>query len=257
MTTRLRLVTWNIHKGIGSDRKYALDRTAEVLKGIDADILCLQEVDENVPRSQFHSQAERLAEALGHSHRAIGLNVAVRGGHYGNLTISRHPILESKNLDLTMRFKKRRSALVTRIAGPGDRHWIVVNLHLGLMHFERRTQVRRLVSHIQDEAKDGEAVVIAGDWNDWGNRLLKEVTAPMGFHLARLEGHRPAGLKTFPSRRPLAALDKIFYRDPLRLHHVACVLDAAARKASDHLPLVADLSWHASPAVRAGSGTVV
>jgi endonuclease/exonuclease/phosphatase family metal-dependent hydrolase len=244
--SRLRLVTWNIHKGIGVDRRYALERTAQVLKSIDADVACLQEVDENVPRSQFHCQAERLAEALGHSHRAIGLNVAVQGGHYGNLTISRHPIVESKNLDLTFPFKKRRSALVTRIAGPGDRPWIVVNLHLGLMHFERKTQVRRLVSHIQAQAKDGEAVVIAGDWNDWGNRLLKEVAAPMGFHLARLDCHRAAGIKTFPSRRPLAALDKIFYRDPIRLHHVACVLDEAARKASDHLPLVADLTWHGS-----------
>ena len=91
--------------------------------------------------------------------------------------------------------------------------------------------------------------MIAGDWNDWGNRLHPRVAGPHGFHLARLPVHRRAGLKTFPSSRPLMALDKILYRDPVRLHHVACVIENFACEASDHLPLVAD--FHHGPARRA------
>jgi endonuclease/exonuclease/phosphatase family metal-dependent hydrolase len=241
MTETLRLATWNIHKGIGTDRCYALDRTMDVLRSLDADVVCLQEVDENVARSKFDRQAKLLAKELGYREVALGLNVAVGGGHYGNCTLSRRNVRTVLNVDLTFPFKKRRSALVTRIEGGDGWDWVVANVHLGLLHLERRRQVRSLVDHLLADATKEDAVVIAGDWNDWGNRLHRQVVADRGFHIARLPDHRPAGLRTFPSRNPLAALDKILYRDPLTVHHVLCPLDDKARCASDHLPLVADL----------------
>ena len=247
MTASLRLATWNIHRGIGPDGRYDLDRTLAVLSALDADVLCLQEVDENVPRSRHHSQSRILARELGYGHRALGLNVSVRGGHYGNLTLSRLPIRHARNLDLTIPPKKRRSGLVTRLDGPRDETWTIVNVHLGLLHLERRFQVKSLLAHLFDDAAPADGLVIAGDWNDWGNRLHRGVAAPHGFHIARLSSHRPAGLKTYPSRRPLAALDKILYREPVRVTHVACDGAGEAREASDHLPLVADLRLGAAP----------
>ena len=252
MTRPLRLATWNIHKGIGPDRRYDLARTMAVLQALDADVVCLQEVDENVSRSRHHSQTRIIARELRYEHHAVGLNVSVGSGHYGNATLSRHPIVHARNFDLTIPPKKRRSGLVTRVLDGNGEPLTVVNVHLGLLHLERRIQVRSLLAHLFANAAPAEGLVIAGDWNDWGNRLHASLAAPHGFHLARLPDHRRAGLKTYPSRRPLAALDKILYREPVRLHHVACVLEDRAREASDHLPLVAEL--HLTRAAHAPAG---
>jgi endonuclease/exonuclease/phosphatase family metal-dependent hydrolase len=240
-THSLRLVTWNIHKGIGRDGHYRLERVIRVLRELDADVVCLQEVDEGVIRSSRESQAQRLGDELEYPHAALGLNVRVGGGGYGNLTLSRHPLEDVHNVDLTIPPKKRRSGLVTRVLHQGDpRGWIVANVHLGLMHLERKFQVRRLLAHLFEGARPGQPLVIAGDWNEWGSRLVKSVTRERGFHVARTDG-RPKPHRTFPAHRPIVSLDKILYRDPVRCHHVACVLDDVTRVASDHLPLMVEL----------------
>jgi endonuclease/exonuclease/phosphatase family metal-dependent hydrolase len=124
--------------------------------------------------------------------------------------------------------------------------WLVANVHLGLMHLERRIQVRRLLAHLFEGAHEDQCHVIAGDWNEWASRLVRPVMREWGFHLARTDA-RPRGERTWPSRRPLVALDKILYRDPVRCHHVACVLDETTRVASDHLPLVVELTTPLRP----------
>lgn len=172
MSHRLTLATWNIHKGIGTDGRYRLDRTIHVLKGLDADIVCLQEVDESVARSRRDSQLQRLARELDYPYAALGLNVRVGSGGYGSATLSRLPLWDVRNVDLTVPPKKRRSALVARVdhAVPGG--WLLANVHLGLMHLERTVQVRRLLAHIVQDIPPGHPVVIAGDWNEWGRRLV-------------------------------------------------------------------------------------
>lgn len=240
MGSRLRIVTWNIHKGIGTDRAYRLDRVVAVLRDLDADVICLQEVDQGVPRSSFENQAEHLSEALGYPHAALGLNVRVKDGAYGNLILSRSPLADVHNVDLTVGPKKRRSGLVARVrAGPPGGFWLA-NVHLGLMHLERKIQVRRLLEHLFEGTQPDEPMVIAGDWNEWTTRLVRTVVNEHGFHLARTD-RRPRGERTWPSRKPLVALDKILYRDPIRCHHVICVLDEVTRVASDHLPLMVEL----------------
>ncbi len=239
-TNALRLVTWNIHKGIGRDGRYRLERVIQVLGDLQADVVCLQEVDEGVVRSRYESQARRLADELGYPHAALGLNVRVGQGGYGNLLLSRHPLEDVRNVDLTVPPKKRRGGLVARVAHGDSRGWLVANVHLGLMHIERKIQVRRLLEHLLEGAARGQPLVIAGDWNEWRSRLVRTVAQERGFHVARTDG-RPDSHKTFPSYRPIVSLDKILYKDPVRCHHVACVLDDVTRVASDHLPLVVDL----------------
>jgi endonuclease/exonuclease/phosphatase family metal-dependent hydrolase len=249
MSAKLRLVTWNIHKGIGTDRCYRLDRIIGVLKALDADVVCLQEVDEGVKRSGHDSQVQRLADALGYTHAALGLNVRVGAGAYGSATLSRHPLWEVRNVDLTVPPKKRRGGLVTRIEHGPPGGWLLANVHLGLLHLERKVQVKRLLTHLLQDADEHEhrPVVIAGDWNEWGNRLVQGALNASGFHLARADCHGPRGARTFPSRRPLASLDRVLYRAPARLHHVACVVDDSTRCASDHLPIVVDLETPLQP----------
>jgi endonuclease/exonuclease/phosphatase family metal-dependent hydrolase len=240
VTHDLRLVTWNIHKGIGTDGRYRLDRTIRVLKDLSPDVICLQEVDEGVRRSGHERQAQRLADELGYPHAALGLNVRVQEGGYGNLTLSRYPMDRVHNLDLTVPPKKRRSGLVTRIRWGDARGWVIANVHLGLMHLERRVQVKRLLGHVLEEALPDQPLVMAGDWNEWGSRIVRDVVHRWGFHLDRSdEAADPA--RTYPSRRPLLSLDRVLYRDPVRCRHVACVADEVTRVASDHLPLVVDL----------------
>lgn len=240
MSSKLRIVTWNIHKGIGTDGAYRLDRVIEVLRDLDADVVCLQEVDQGVPRSDFENQAERLSHELEYPHAALGLNVRVKSGAYGNLTLSRHPLEDVHNVDLTVPPKKRRSGLVTRVrAGPPD-GWLIANVHLGLMHLERKVQVRRLLEHLFEDAPPEQPLVIAGDWNEWRSRLVRRTLNEHGFHVARTDA-RPRGERTWPSVRPIVALDKILYRDPVRCHHVVCVLDEVTRVTSDHLPLMVEL----------------
>jgi endonuclease/exonuclease/phosphatase family metal-dependent hydrolase len=237
----LRLVTWNIHKGIGTDRAYRLDRIIQVLRELDGDVVCLQEVDVGVARSALEHQGERIAAELGYRHTAIGLNVRVRGGAYGNATLSKHPLADVRNVDLTVPPKKRRGGLVTRVVAGPPEGWLVANVHLGLLHVERAIQARRLFDHLFEGTRPGQPLVVAGDWNEWRNRLVKTVMKERGLHVARTDPHGPHGAKTWPSRLPLWALDKILYSLPAKCHHVACILDDVTRRASDHLPLVVEL----------------
>ncbi len=99
---RLRVLSYNIHRAIGVDRRFRPERIARILEAHDPDVVLLQEVDEGVPRSREMNLARELAGWLGYRHLAIGHNVTLRKGRYGNATLSRHPIQRERNIDLTV-----------------------------------------------------------------------------------------------------------------------------------------------------------
>ena len=247
MSAKLRIVTWNIHKGIGTDRAYRLDRTVEVLKAIDADVVCLQEVDQGVRRSDFDCQRNRLRDELGYEHAALGLNVKVQKGMYGNLTLARHPLEEVENVDLTIPPKKCRSGLVTRVLDGHGSGWLLANVHLGLMHLERKIQAKRLLAHMLQREPIDQPLIIAGDWNEWTTRLVRNVMTDHKFEVARCDLDERE-LRTWPSRRPIVALDKVLFRGPVLCHRVKRVVNDITRVASDHLPLVVELESTVTPA---------
>lgn len=237
-----RLLTYNIHKGIGGvDRRYRPERIVEVVAHYEPDVVCLQEVDEGVKRSEFHAQAEHLADAWGFDHRCYQRNVRVADGHYGNATLSRWPLSQPCDMELTVRFKKRRQALAAQLQVPhGDvvRTVGIVNLHLGLAGFERKLQLRRLLA---SEALRGVAppspLIVAGDYNDVYGDLARAIMRPGGFQQA---GGSP---RTFPAVAPLRPLDRVFYRGALTATHAFAGRVQLARAASDHLPLIVDFEW--------------
>jgi endonuclease/exonuclease/phosphatase family metal-dependent hydrolase len=242
MARVLRLVTYNIHKGIGGvDRRYRPERIIGVLEACDADIAFLQEVDEGVPRSRGHRQVDLLGDTLGYEHRAYYPNVSLRRGHYGNAILSRFPLDHDENIDLTVRFKKRRSALHARcsIDHDGDhlRVWLF-NVHLGLAAIERRTQLRRLLEWTRQHRMHHQDTlgVIAGDFNDVWGRLGKSILLPEGFTTA------PRSLATFPAIRPVRPLDRCYVRGPGAILHAHHRFGTLARTASDHLPLLSEIS---------------
>ena len=112
---RIRIVSYNIHRAIGVDRQFRPDRVASILGYLAADIVLLQEVDEGAPRSRELDLARVLARDLSYPHVAVGHNVTLRKGRYGNATLSRFPILRERNIDLTVGFRKRRGCQHTRI----------------------------------------------------------------------------------------------------------------------------------------------
>ena len=106
---RLRLMTYNIHKGIGGiDRRYRPDRIMETVRHYEPDVVLLQEVDEGTPRSHHHRQVDLLGDALEMPYRVYQPNVRLKVGQYGNAILSRHPLTDMQDLDLTIPLKKRR-----------------------------------------------------------------------------------------------------------------------------------------------------
>jgi len=237
---KLRVLSYNIHKCIGGvDRRYEPGRVVDVIRALDPDVVMLQEVDAGVTRSRRDKQVELLGDELGMPHRTWYPNVDVRGGgQYGNALLSRYPIIESTNIDLTLRFKKRRSALhgVVRVRHDEvDRTIHVFNMHLGLARYERRRQLDRfLESHPFSHLHHDTPVVVGGDLNDvYGG--LGELLVPAGF---RGVERRPL---TFPAWGPVRALDAIFVRGAVDFLRLSRCDSALARRASDHRPLVAEV----------------
>lgn len=238
----LRLVTYNIHKGIGGrDRRYRPERIIETLAHLQADIAFLQEVDEDVPRSRHDMQAELLAAELGFSHLAFQRNVTLKKGWYGNAILSRFPLTDIESYDLTIRFKKRRQALFARCKVPVGEHTrslIMANLHLGLAGTERVYQLRKILEHhLVADAQRQTPILVGGDFNDLWGSLGKRVLEPAGFHLAG------GMMRTFPAVLPIRPLDRVYFRGPLSVHHSFACRTAVAHQASDHLPLVTEFLW--------------
>ena len=174
---QVRVLTWNIHKCIGGiDRRYDLDRVAQVLAAAEADLCMLQEVAEDGTRYRGDCQFDELCERLDYSHHTYFVNVRLgpRRGAYGNAILSRWPILGAENIDLTQPRKRARSVLHAqlRLSLPDQstRTLHAFNLHLGLSERERRRQLTQFLAgqpfarlHLDTP------IVVAGDFNDvWG-----------------------------------------------------------------------------------------
>jgi len=238
----LRILSYNIHKCIGGlDRRFDPERIRATIAHYHPDLVLMQEVDNLVARSRFHSLSELLGDLLGLRHRSWFPNVHVRGGGtYGNAVLSRFPIIESQNIDLTIPPRKRRSVLHARcrvrLPSGHQRTLHVYNLHLGLSGGESRKQLDRFLdSHPFARLDERAPILVAGDFNDVWATLGRDFLAPRGFRGMT----RP--IATFPAWAPLRPLDSVFVRGRLELVEVHRARINSARFASDHLPLVADV----------------
>ena len=244
---KLRIITYNIHRAIGLDRRYQPERIVKILADHDADIVLLQEVDEGAPRSKGHDMAQEIAAELGYSYYAAGHNVSLRKGRYGNATLSRYPITRERNIDLTVGNHKRRGCQHTAIeidtGGQSRIRLDVFNLHLGLSPLERQRQAGMLMRSKEFTDIDQDAAcIIGGDFNDWLSRLRALFVEGMSLRCAtdtetRL---RTRPIKTYPSFAPRGGLDRIYYRGNLRAISAMACRHQVARVASDHLPVIAE-----------------
>jgi endonuclease/exonuclease/phosphatase family metal-dependent hydrolase len=240
----LKILTYNIHRAIGVDRRFRPERIMEILHHHNADLVLLQEVDEGAPRSRELDLAKELAEASGYPHFAVGHNVSLKKGRYGNATLSRFPILRERNIDLSVaeswirRGCQHTSILLAEGAPPLE----IFNLHLGLSARERQKQVDLLARSSEFiGVNEDTPMLVGGDFNDWRSLLWPVFTFELGFRSATdsKTGRRRA-LATYPSFSPQGALDRLYFRGPLRLSGVHRCRLQVARVASDHLPVMAE-----------------
>ena len=234
----MRLLSWNIHKGIGGrDRRYALQRIIDCIDHEQPDLVCLQEVDRLVGRSQFDDQPRLLGQSL-NLQSTFQANVSVANGTYGNLILSRWAVGSTHRISLKRGIRKARGAQLVHVETPeGPIH--LVNTHLGLDERERHWQVAFLLEHQLFQSHATIPTVIAGDFNDWGNTLAEKSLARYGFQQITSP---PSEYRSFPSWLPIGGLDKVFVRGGLKTERIRVVRTSLARVASDHLPIVADFS---------------
>jgi len=230
MTARpVRIVSYNVHACVGRDRRFMPDRIADVLEELDADLVALQEVEDR-PWGEG-TVSDYLAERLGmHPHRGATL---YRGdARYGNLLLAREPAVTHRLHDLSVDSREPRGAIEADFIVSGKTLRLFVT-HLGLRAGERKRQLELLLPELERE--DADIRVLAGDINEWrpgaaGNRILPAVLDPSPLP------------RTFPAGAPLFALDRIYVRPVDVVAALRAVKTPAARRASDHLPLVAELA---------------
>lgn len=227
-TMDMTLATYNIHACIGADGRFDPGRVIEVLRELDADVVALQEVDHR--RVNGRDLLDFLAAGSGHTPIA-GPTLLRATRHYGNALLTRLPLLAVERIDLSLPQREPRGALDVMVDWHGQTVQVVAT-HLGLLAGERRQQVRRLLSLV--EASSADISVLLGDLNEW---LL------WGRPLRWLRRHfrTRAQPPTYPARFPLLALDRIWVHPHASVGHIRVHDSAAARIASDHLPLKAVL----------------
>ena len=234
----MRLLSWNIHKGIGGrDRRYSLQRIIDCIDHEHPDLVCLQEVDRLVGRSNFDDQPRLLGQSL-NLQSTFQANVPVSNGTYGNLILSRWAVGSTHRISLKRGIRKSRGAQLIHVETPeGALH--LVNTHLGLDERERHWQIDFLLDHELFQSSSVIPTFIAGDFNDWRNTLAEQSLANHGFQQVTSP---PSDYRSFPSWLPVGGLDKVFVRGEVTTERVKVVRTSLARVASDHLPIVVDFS---------------
>jgi endonuclease/exonuclease/phosphatase family metal-dependent hydrolase len=225
----LSVASYNIHKGVGTDRRRDLARTAAVIAEIGADILALQEAD-----TRFGTRTGLLD--LDSIRRDLGLiavpldGVGDAHGWYGNLLLVRGALVQEVH-QVILPGLEPRGALVTDmvIAGQPLR---VINAHLGLLSASRAAQARALIDKIA--ALEGRPTLLMGDLNEWRGQGAAFQTLGKHFTIAPPQ-------PSYPSRYPLLALDRIMVSAHGELRDVTAHDSPLSRRASDHLPVKARL----------------
>ncbi len=223
-------MTYNIRGTKGMDNRRSARRIAGVIRESGAQIVCLQEVHQRLPYSRMIDQPKVLARELG-MHVAFGINLKIGVGNYGNAILTSFEMTRTENHALTSKGEPR-GALEVGLLTP-DGPLTVFCTHFGLDSDERAQQGRELAEWVK--AVSG-PVVVCGDFNEEeGARGISEMTTTAG-----LVDAYAGGPPTFDSVNPTARIDCVLHDQSVAVEAIWLVESSA----SDHLPIVADLSLH-------------
>lgn len=232
MHREMRVATYNVHRWSGLNGRSRPDaaRAAFVISELDADVVALQEV---LRPFTGEDPLEMLSDALG-LHLAFAVTRQHKLGQLGNAILSRLPISGLSVLDISYSRIERRGALCAQVGGDAEGGGLsVIATHLSLVDRTRHRQVQSLLEHPQLATG---AAVLLGDMNAWRRcKASRELDSTLEQH------HNRAWPASFPALRPVLALDRIYARGA-DVVDVATHATAAARRASDHLPVVARIA---------------
>jgi endonuclease/exonuclease/phosphatase family metal-dependent hydrolase len=236
----IRILTYNVHSCIGTDRKIDPCRIAAVIAEARADVVALQEIDVRRRRTGGIDQASMIASLLKmEAHFSPAMAIAEE--QYGDAVITGLPTEAIKTGPLPSRGEPRGALSIEVMVG--DRKFHIVNTHLGLRGRDRIQQMTALMgpAWLQRDGKDLASTILCGDFNAVPAsatyrlvaRTLKDV---------QLSDKRQPARPTFPSRYPLIRLDHIFVSDDLTIIDAFVLRNRLTSLASDHLPLIAEIS---------------
>lgn len=261
---KLRVATYNIHKGVSSiGARPRVLGLKQALTAMDADVLFLQEVQGRHDRlaarhaANWPEQAQYDYLAGESHHAAYGMNAVYDHGHHGNALLSAFPIASWQNQNVSDHAYESRGILHCVIQAPTTEvHCYVV--HLGLFGGSRKRQTQALIEAV-DKTSPGDApIIVAGDFNDWGNQLGdslrhnlgvaevfdERVAAPsFGAYLRQISGREPKKIqpaRTFPAALPCLRLDRIYVRG-FKVESAQVLCGVPWAKLSDHAPIIATL----------------
>ena len=245
MSNVLRVLTYNIHKGFSTgNRQFVLPAIRDALQHADADLILLQEVQgehvihsRNIADWPGRSQYEFLADPAW-EHHVYTRNAIYERGHHGNAILSRYPLIDAENINVSPYRWASRSVLHATVSVGGDREAVhVICIHFGLLGEERRRQLDILCDRIESHVPADAPLLVAGDFNDWLGKGARTLTRRLGLSEAFNELHGRHA-RSWPSWLPLLRMDRIYYRG---LEVVECerLQQPHWGRLSDHLPLQA------------------
>lgn len=230
-------MTYNIHVGVGMDKKLDLRRISEVILDAGADLVALQEVDRGVKRTQGIDEIAELARLVRMDY-AFAPNLDYQGGKYGVAILSRYPILALDHRRFANRREAERRGMLRVEVSVKGRPVNFVTTHLDYQYADGRLfETEQLLRAL--ESLPG-ALIVTGDFNDEPTGTSYKLMLN-GFTDAWSEASgeaRGLGL-TFPADKPVKRIDYVFLRKDTGLRAKAAVVPST--QASDHLPLVVDL----------------
>jgi endonuclease/exonuclease/phosphatase family metal-dependent hydrolase len=237
--TTFRVMTYNVHSCVGTDGKLDPSRIAEVIARSSADIVALQELDVCQKRTEGLHQPQWLAEKLA---MFVHFTAARQcdEGHYGNAILSRHPISVMSEGSLPRRTGEQRAVQWVKVS-IGERTLNVMNTHLSIHFRERLLQIQQLLgAEWIAKSERHLPLVVCGDLN-----ASQFSPVYRGLRRDLVDAQRANGaraLATWPSRRPLFRIDHLFTSKSIAVLGCEVRRDPLTMTASDHLPLLAELS---------------
>lgn len=237
----------NIHKGFSwLNRRFVLEDLREAIRSSCSDIVFLQEVvGENYIKARKHSnwpaasQYEFLADTIWQDY-VYGKNVIYQEGHHGNAILSKFPIITSENIDISTNKLEKRGFLYCKLKLPGKYSFLhCICVHLSLIGKARKKQIMILEDYIRKNVLPDELLVVAGDFNDWSNKITEILDNTFKLQEVFVNANgKPA--RSFPRSIPILRLDRIYQRGFISLD-VAIHHKEIWSKLSDHAALSASL----------------
>lgn len=227
--TQFRIASYNMRKALGTDRKRDPARILRIVKGLEADIVVLQEADMRLGDRPSALPADSLTKETGLI--AVPVPSAVSIGWHGNAVLL-HPDADLVDVQhLNLPGAEPRGAMVVDFDLRGTELRVIAT-HLGLMRRSRRAQLTALIDHL--DARDRRATLIAGDMNERSQAV----------GLGRLAHHFTilAPGNSYHARLPMVRLDRIAIDDALKVVDAGVVQTPETQRASDHLPIWIDFT---------------